>query len=38
MRCAQVKELYTGKEIAVQDGSFDYDFASPDTALFEVFD
>ena len=37
LKCSKVKELYTRKEIAVKDGCFDYEFATPDTALFELF-
>lgn len=30
------EELYTGRRIAVENGSFKYDFATPDTALFRL--
>ena len=33
-----VKELYSGKTVAENSESFEYDFASPDTALFEISD
>lgn len=33
-----VKELYSGKTVAENADSFEYDFASPDTALFEISD
>lgn len=33
-----VKELYSGKTVVENADSFEYDFASPDTALFEISD
>ncbi|MBU4460937.1 MAG: SAM-dependent methyltransferase, partial [Verrucomicrobia bacterium] len=34
--CREVRELYTGRTIPVQERKFQYDFATPDTALFEL--
>ena len=34
----QVKELFTEKIVAENTDKFDYDFISPDTALFELID
>ncbi|MBQ6533964.1 MAG: hypothetical protein IJI37_02240, partial [Opitutales bacterium] len=34
----KVKELFSGRTIEVNGGKFDYGFASPDTALFELID
>jgi hypothetical protein len=34
--CREVKELYTGRVAPVADKRFQYTFASPDTALFEM--
>ncbi len=34
--CRQVRELYTGQVIPVEEGRFGYNFKTPDTALFEL--
>jgi hypothetical protein len=34
--CRKVRELYTGRVVPVQGRRFEYTFASPDTALFEI--
>jgi hypothetical protein len=34
--CREVKELYTQRVIPVQQQRFEYTFAEPDTALFEL--
>jgi len=34
--CREVRELYTGRVIPVKERRFQYMFATPDTALFEV--
>lgn len=36
-RCARVVEAFTGKVAGRDCDGFEYDFASPDTALFEMF-
>ena len=35
-KCAKVTELYTGKVVAENTDEFEYDFKTPDTALFEL--
>ncbi len=34
--CREVRELYTGQVVPVNDRQFSYPFATPDTALFEL--
>ena len=34
----QIKELFTDKIVAENTDKFDYNFISPDTALFELID
>jgi len=37
-KCAKVTELFTGKVVAENADKFEYEFKSPDTALFELYE